>query len=233
LISNAFVSAEALALLNGKEVSTNQCISKSTQFFSLIAAVWEDSYATRGRNDTVNTDVFIPTQHWNMSRLCIFTRKPKGSILSGAGVTYSGNLEHMSSVAKASQSPHMASVLSQIADEIRILATVLQHSPKPSFEESMEKLATDTSLMDTPVQEPVLAIAAERMALVVNAAANYCDDEVVYARVSINHCFPNQSSLVTSRHLYCCIYFAIRLMPPDYDIGGAWRKRSVRRLCPC
>jgi hypothetical protein len=104
----------------------------------------------------------------------IFTRKPKGSILSGAGVTYSGNLEHMSSVAKASQSPHICFIANRRRD--KNIATVLTTFTKASFEENRwEWLTSPDGHTSTGASS---SDSAERMALVVNAAANYCDDEV-------------------------------------------------------
>jgi hypothetical protein len=142
--------------------------------------VWEDSYAARSRNDTINTDVLIPL---SIGICHVLASLPENQRIQSFQALVSPtlrNLEHMTSVAKASQSPHMASVLSQIADEIRILATMLKtfNNATSSEGESMESGCDTSPDRHTPVQEPILAIVQKGWPFVVHAAANYCGDEV-------------------------------------------------------
>lgn len=154
--------------------------------------MWEDSYATRSRNDTVNTDVLIPLSVGICHVLASLPENQRVQSFQALVSPTLRNLERMSSVAKASQSTHMASALSQIADEIRILATMLTTFTKAtSLEGESMKSGCDTSPDGhTPVQEPVLAIVKQGWPFVVNAAANYCGDEVsIHARPTLQSLF--------------------------------------------
>jgi hypothetical protein len=138
------------------------------------------------------------------------------------------NLDRMSSAAKASQSPHMASVLSQIADDIRILATMLKTftNATSSQGESMESGCDTSPDRHTPVQEPVLAIVQKGWPFVADAAANYCSDEVsMHARSARKSRFCTSSSIlsfVTSQNISTAVSILLSaLMPPNYDIKGS------------
>lgn len=142
--------------------------------------MWEDSYASRSRNDTIGTDVLIPLSIGICHVLAALPENQRVQSFQALVSPTLRNLEHMSSVAKASQSPQMASTLSQIADEIRILATMLKRftNATSTERESMESGCDTSPDRHTPVQEPVLAIVQKGWPFVVNTAANYCGDEV-------------------------------------------------------
>jgi hypothetical protein len=178
--------------------------------------VWEDSYATRSRNDTINIDVLIPLSIGICHVLASLPENQRVQSFQALVLPSLRNLEYMTSVAKTSQSPHMASALSQIADEIRILATMLKTftNATSSEGESMESGCDTSPDRHTPVQEPVLAIVQKGWPFIVNTAANYCSDEVSMHARWVNHCFlqflNHYSARYVTEHLYCYIYFAVR-----------------------
>jgi hypothetical protein len=175
-----------------------------------LAAVWKESYAARSRNDTISADVIIPLSIGICHVLASLPENQRVQSFQALASPSLSHLERMSAVAKTNHAPHLALALSQIADEIRILATLTKTftNATTSDGESME------SGSHRPVQEPVLAIIQKGWPFVVSTAAKFCHDEVSKKRSPrqslrsphLNHSFPRN----VTEHLYCYNYFTFR-----------------------
>jgi hypothetical protein len=177
---------------------------------------------------TINTDVIIAL---SIGICHVLASLPeKGSILSGVGVTYAA--ESRANVFSCKRQSVTAYGFGSIANRRReknTCATMLKTFTKAMSAqgESLESGCDTSPDRHTPVQEPVLAIVHKGLSFVVNAAANYCGDEVsMHGHLRhVNHCFCTSStilSLVTSQNVSTAISSLLSaLMPPDYDINGS------------
>lgn len=180
-----FITDEAMAFLTG---TTQLCMilppstaPALTQVLNplLYAGLWEATYAARSRNEPVDVDAVIALSIGICHVLAALPEGRRVQSFQGLVAPSLQQLERMSSAAKSHPS-HLPSAIVQLADEIRILATVSKTfaNATSSDGDAMESGCDTSPDRHVPVQEPVLAIVQKGWPIVVSTANDFCDNDV-------------------------------------------------------